>query len=321
MNNKYTKKWGIIAFGLLMFGVIHVSGQAMPDPIPVTIVLDKAGYYQHGNNKNNTTIGTPDPSGRETRDSVMVSSKMKYFVAPDKFYNKTYYDQNVYTNTSITTSNFVWTIPSAIGTLNAYENKNTTNTSPYVTIEWTAEGQGDITIVEKPVITGLSVTCDGEPNTIPVTVIPKPNVMFGLKDGTRTAAECATFDPNEADGSGNEYPIFDFPLIPASTATGAVISKANKVVITYSITKDDGTEGGDQTVTLASANAATGQLSLKFNDFGKYVVTIKSITDRIATKCGITTANVSTTTTDNQFTYYVLPQPKAGKTYHVPNNF
>ncbi len=320
MKNGYMRNLGLMALVLVFSGITEVIGQTpMPDPLPVNITLDKAGYYQHGYNKDHTTIGTPDT--REVSDSVMVGSKMKYFVAPDRFYNADYYKQNVYTNTSITTSNFVWTIPSAIGVLDAYESKNATNTSPYVTIEWKTEGQDDVTITEKPVISGVSVTCDGEETTIPVTVIPQPNVMFGTENGVRTAAVCATFNPGEADAVGNEYPTFNFPLVPSSTESGAVISKANGVVIKYTITKDDGTEGSELEAKFVDAKTALTQMALKFSDFGKYVITIKSITDRIAQKCGITDNNVSVTPANNQFTYYVLPQPKAGKTYHVPNNY
>ena len=314
MNRKY-----LIVAIILFSGICNIFGQ-MPDPLPVTISLDKAGYYQHGYNSANT--GAPD-SPREDRDSVMVGASMNYFVAPDRFYNSAYYAQSAYTNTILTKSKFTWTIPN--GTI-SYQNQNATSTSPYVTITWTGPSASPSTdtirVVETPVeyngfVLPVGSICPGAEVKIPVTVIPKPSVMFGVVSGTRESSECADFDPGQADGAGNIYPVFNFPIVPVSAGN---ISEADGVVITYTITKDNDTEGPELTKKITGAKTNSMNLPVKFSDFGKYVVTIKSITDRIAQKCNITTDNVSTTQTDNQFTYYVLPQPNAGKTYHIPNN-
>ncbi len=311
--SKSVKKWSIITLGLFLLAAVNVWGQDPTGPI----TLDKNGYYQHG------YPGGPD-NPREARDSVMVGSTMRYFIMPDKFYNKDYYDTNGgdYTKTNLTKSQFAWTVPST-GTFGAFQNANITNTSPYVTITWNTPSAvtpvDTIRMTETPKeYNGIAIptgaVCVGTEAKIPVTVIPKPSVMFGDVSGSKTVAQCAAI----VTGDETTYPVYNFPLVPASTESGAVISKANGVVVTYTITKD-GTEGSDITEKFVSANTATAQLALKFSGYGTYVITIKSITDRIAVKCGVTGDNISSTPANNQFTYMVLPQPKPGPTYHIPN--
>ncbi len=318
MENKYLVKLST-AIAVLLISVTTFAQTTGP------ITLDKVGYYQHGYNKDNTTLGSPDLP-REVRDSVMVGSTMTYFVMPDLKSNKGYYDNNGndYTKTNLTVSQFTWIYPTTYGS-GAFVSGSTntaTGTSPYVKVAWsTAMPTGTvdtIRMVETPkeyngVALPTGAVCPGEEVKIPVAVIPKPTIKFNQAGGT-TAAICAAFDPGQLESGSNPYPVANFPL--------NVTTSSSQVRVKYTL-KKDGVVVGNSDVSSNYLEATVSDLSklpLKFDDFGAYEVTIREITDRIARKCDVT-GTLSATSTENVFTYVVLPQPKSGKTYHIPNNY
>jgi hypothetical protein len=94
------------------------------------------------------------------------------------------------------------------------------------------------------------------------------------------------------------------------------------VLVDYKVEKTDLYTGVTTVVaTVTDAPVAVGTnslLSINFTDYGDYKITVTKITDRIARKCDMLgDLNAG----QDVFTYSVLPQPKAGKTYHIPNNF
>ncbi|MDR1672132.1 MAG: hypothetical protein LBS09_01515 [Bacteroidales bacterium] len=311
---KNTVKMKELMCGMLLCAAIAVSAQTPPSPIKV--VLDSKDHYAHGYNKDE--VSTPD--AQEVTDSVMVGATMHYFVKPDADYNKAYTEGADLTNTSLTESEFGWTVPS-IGSLTPV-GPNTTNTSPHTTVTWNAAGTGQLEIVEtpkeykgQPLPTGVTV-CPSDAVIIPVTVIPQPGVQFGVAatTGERKDAVC------ETDIVTNPV-TYNFP-IGAYQQTN--ISEAGGVTIKYTIKKDAAAAATGTPVRLASAATATATLPIEFDEYGIYEITLTTIADHIAVKCNLGTggdlANVPSDGTQT-FTLIVMPQPKPGPAYHYPNNY
>lgn len=297
MDNNYMKQFSTVVLGLFLLGMTNAFGQNITDnPANHQVTLGKA-LYEHGYNKDNlTSKDTP----REDIDTVMVTSAMDYFVMPDAYYNKAYFQQADYRQTGLTSSQFVWTVTN--GTETAQSANTATGTSPWVTITW-GNTTGAATAKMKEVPQGLTAACEGEETTIPVFVIAKPTVGFTQVSSAYAAAGCYT-DTNIANAG------YDFPV--------SVTTSSSQVLVNCSVkwTKLDGTDGGVTTPTNIPVNS--GVFNLTFGDYGTYEVTVTQITDRIARKCEMT-GDINSG--QNVFTYSALPQPKAGKTYHVPNNF
>lgn len=311
------KRLGIISVSLLLAGAVNAQ---TPPPISVKVGTgtNEKILYQHGYNKGGSSIDTP----REDRDSVMVGSTMPYFVMPDATYNAAYIASAAsgsYAQTNLTTSKFTWT-PPANGSFVSFVNPNSKdgNTSPHVMIKWNTRSANPSTdtirVVETPTeYNGQAITnsCPGPEVKVPVTVINKSTVQFGLQNGVREASNCWKFDPAAPNSSSNVYPSFDFPLTLTTEVAGN-----RGVKVKYTVKKDAGSESADIEVNVTDIT----KLPVTFNDFGVYTVKITEITDPISRKCSIT-GDISTTATENVFTYIVLPQPKSGATYHIPNNF
>ena len=325
MNKYFFKQLSVCALGVFFANATPIFGQGFGEPADKNVVLGSKKLYEHGHNQDHE--GSLKDS-REARDSVMVGSEMYYFVMPDKYFNKAYYDGGNYADTHLTKSKFEWVVDApSYATAITPQNPNTaTNTSPYVKIEWgTTRGNADIKIVEKPQI----AVCDGAETVIPVTVISKPVIKFVTQTG-------AGVDPDElikcvplADQGGTISVNVEYPIL--------VLTESSQVKIDYKIefTNLEGTPSAvgppvlDFPITVKSSSVdvngitnITGALSLTMTDYGSYKITITKITDRIARKCN-TEGEIATGDIDDldEFTYIVVPQPSAGKTYHVPNNF
>lgn len=300
MNNCKKLLNAVVAV-MFMAGIYsNVSGQNITNnPANHNIMFDKT-LYEHGYNKDNTSSADVP---REDRDTVMVNSVMNYFVMPDTYYNKDYFQQNDYKQTSSTKSKFEWTV--AAGNTAAPQNANPTGTSPWIKITWgTTTGATDITVKEIP----QTIVCDGEEATIPVYVIAKPTIGFN-QTGTPagyTASGCYN----------------DATKVGSYNASLTVTSGSSQVLVDYTVEKTDLYTGVTTVVaTVTDAPLAVGTnspLTVNFTDYGDYKITVTKITDRIARKCDML-GDINAG--QDIFTYSVLPQPKAGKTYHIPNNF
>jgi hypothetical protein len=159
-------------------------------------------------------------------------------------------------------------------------------------------------MIEKP--QGLTTACDGEETVIDVLVIAKPTIKFN-QTGTvpaYLAAGCYT-DATKADAK------YDFPI--------TITTSSSQVEVDYTIERKDlYTDAVTPYRTVTGEKVSGGMLNIEFDDYGEYKVTITKVTDRIARKCDVLGELTDAT---KIFTYSVLPQPKAGKAYHVPNNF
>ena len=290
MKNNCIKLFSTLALGVLLM-CNHAFGQISNDPTDHKITLNNT-LYEHGYNKD--YMATPD-SPREDVDTVMISSEMDYFVMPDAYYNKTYFLESDYKNTGETSSKFEWTVTNGTA---AAQSANATGTSPWVKITWGTVGATTAKMKEIP--QGLATVCDGAVTTIPVFVIDKPTIGFNAL----TASDC--YDDSNIGSASYNFPI-------------TVNTGSSQVLIDYTVYRTDlltGIKAAYASKNNVEVTNGTGILNIVFDDYGEYEVDITKITDRIARKCaeeGIFNSGV--------FTYTALPQPKAGKVFHIPNNF
>ena len=303
MNKYFFRQLTVLILGLLLTNVAQTFGQLSDTPpdnkvdVPTTSPESphKGALYEH-----EYYSGGQDAT-REEVDSVMVTSVMNYFVMPDKNYNTAYFAQSSYTATNLTSSEFVWTVTGGTaGTAVAQTPNIATGTSPWVKITWNTVGDVTLTVQEVP--QGADVSCVASETEIDVAVIARPTIEYR---GGNTASACYD-DTNVATAE------FDFPVTFNTSSSQGLVD--------VTITKD-----GVAYDTVTDVEIEDGVFNLKFSDYGTggygtYVVTITKVTDRIARKCDVL-GIVNDTSGANVFTYSVLPQPKTGPIYHVPNLF
>jgi len=323
MNRVIFKQLTSLIAGIFLAGMIHSFGQEniSESPSGNNIELGGKTLYERGYNHE---AGPNAP--REARDSVMIGSMMNYFVMPDRFYNSSYFGQNDYAATNLTRSRFVWEVDApSFATAITPQIPNTTGSSPWVKITWNnTRGDAYIKIREQPQ-TGLQITCDGVETTIPVTVISKPVIQFvpkgALGDEKFEIVDCI---PVGEQGELLNVTV-DFP-ITVQTESSQLMVDYELVFINLEGNRTSLPNVSDFPITVETSSSdngiatITGTLSLTVSQYGAYEMTITKITDRIARKCD-TEGIVVDASNANVFTYTVIPQPRAGRTYHVPNNF
>lgn len=275
---------------LLLLGVAMMLGgftcwnslQAQPNSVtPETDVL-----YQHGRNS-----GGVDP--QENTDSVTVGGTTKYYVLPDAVVNPGFdYNTDLFANII---STFNWTVTPAIASGGAQAVG--TFPSNYKQITWTSTGTGTISVTETAAASQGG--CTGSTTTINVEVIAAPDVT-------------AVSVPNTTCHSGTiPYAL----TCPNATLTISSAVNGNKgVVVNWSLTGPSGfTPVTNQTANLG--NSTTLDLSsVTLTHPGTYTLTINWVTDRIATKSGLTQIADGTSTT-----FVVTAAPNTGPIYHIPN--
>jgi hypothetical protein len=295
------KQLAALSLGIfLTTGTAQTFGQTLDDnPTGKNLSLDDKTLYEHGYNSNSAEA----ISEREGVDTVMVTSVMNYFVMPDKNYNKAYYAQDSYAATDLTNSKFVWTVEN--GSSFEYQKANSTETSPWIKVTWGEKGEATITVKEEPQVVGESCG-DGNETEIPVTIIAQPTIGYNL-DGF---ADSNCYNDNTV---GEAF--YDFPV--------AVTTESSQVWVTVSIKKIDFDGNDSGTFEETNVPVESGFFHLQFSDYdsggyGKYEVTITEMTDRIARKCDVLGIINSE---ENFFTYSVMPMPKTGPIFHIPNDF
>jgi hypothetical protein len=257
---------------------------AQPNSVqPETDVL-----YQHGRNS-----GGVDP--QENTDSVTVGGTTKYYVLPDAVVNPGFdYTTDLFANVI---STFNWTVTPAIAS-GGVANVPAYPTAPhYKQITWTATGTGTIQVQEVAAVSQGG--CSGSTTSINVEVITAPDVT-------------AVSVPNTTCHVGTiPYSL----TCPNATLTISSAVNGNKgVVVNWSLTGPTGfTPVTNQTANLG--NSTTLDLSaVTLTHPGTYTLTINWVTDRIATKSGLTQiADVTSTT------FVVTAAPNTGPIYHIPN--
>jgi hypothetical protein len=156
-------------------------------------------------------------------------------------------------------------------------------------------------------------------------VISKPEVKFvaqgAIGEEVFELLECIPVDEQDEPFSV----IVNFP-ITVQTESSQVEVDYELVFIDLEGTRTSRPDVSNTRITVVSTTSAegittiTGSLSLTITEYGMYEMTVTKVTDRIARKCE-TEGIVVAANNANVFTYTVIPQPRAGRTFHVPNNF
>lgn len=268
-------------FQLILFvSIVTVS-------VSVAQQLNSTGLYRHGTNSSsgNSTVAS------EATDSVTVDSKMDYFVMPDKLYNPAYDPAVSLTNNLVST--FAWTTTPA-GPVIATKPGFGQN---YVTVTWPGTG-GVYTMNVKE---SNSAGCDdGTGRNISVAVINKPTASFSTSASTQCTATPAS-------------QTFQLPLSLSTDINNG------RMTVSFSVAYTN-TSGTTTTTVYADVPLTeTGTLNLETLigsslAYGKYVITLTNVKDRISVK-----SNVAGTLSSTTYTYNLIRLPQTGEIYHVPN--
>ena len=293
---KNTVKYGVVAFMLCISAATY--GQA-----PASVELDKE-YYQHGYN----STGGPNLT-QEERDSVTISSTMKYFVLPDATANPNYkYDTpaNAQSFDNVL-STFTWGFRRSGGAALGTTTGSPTN-KHIISIQWNTVGVDTIRVNENPVN-----GCLGTETKIPVAIIPKPTITFNQVGNPSSYSDGACATQTEVD-NGIDY---SFPV--------TAISQSSQVKIDYTITFTPVNGIAEAPVNVQSATVSGGSFTVNLkntgNRYGSYEITITKVTDRISRKSGIESTGTDLLTSGGSatFTYNVLKPVETGPIYRLPN--
>ncbi len=297
-------KYSIVA--LLFFLIANVYGQTAPNK--VTLEKD---YYQNGYN----STGGPALS-QEVRDSVTVTSTMKYFVLPDATANPDFkYDtpENAADFTKVL-STFSWGFRRNGGSpLELGATTGTPTNKHIISILWgNTAGVDTIRVTENP-----TNGCPGTETKIPVAVIPKPTITFDKAGSPADYKDGACYTQTQVN-AGINHP---FELTP-TTASSQIKVNYTMVFTPVSGTPET-TYGTNVSVPIVSGKGIlTIMLKNDAKLHGKYEVTITQVTDRISRKSNApsTGAGLLTVGGSATFTYSVLKPVETGPIYRLPNN-
>jgi hypothetical protein len=243
--------------------------------------------YRHGYNSSGQTP-------MEAIDSVTTGGTTRYWVYPDLSLNPGYNPANPLTTPL--TSTFAWTVTNTggtasgvvatVGTYGAYTN--------YKQVTWSGSGTINLSSIETS-----GAGCQGTSIVTPVQVITAPNVTAI----SFSALSCPT----------GSIP-YTMPGPTATLTISCAVNGQKQVSIVYNVTGPAGfTPVMGAIANLENSN--TLDLSgINLTQPGTYTLTIVSITDRIATKSGLTAIADGISNT-----FILLPTPVTGPMYHVPN--
>ena len=278
-------KYSIVA--LVFCLTFTVYGQTPPN----NVSIDSKDYYQHGRNSSG-------PSTQEERDSVTVTSEFKYFVLPDPTISPDYkYDTPANTiDFSKVNSTFAWSLKNSFGTTNS-------STTPIITVTWNTTGIDSVMVKETP---NIGAACAGSGTSIPVAVIIKPEIAFTPNGSIYADSACYT---QTQVTTGVQYPF-----------SMAVTTQSSQVWVDYTVTKN-----GTLQTSLAGTNVPVsgGNITLTFQDYGRYVVTITKVTDRVSRKSTDASGDPilgNITAAGAKFAYNVMRPIQTGPIYRIPNN-
>jgi hypothetical protein len=269
---------GLVTASLVLFGFANAFAQN-----PITPELTP--LYKH-------TTNSSDPVGPvagEAIDSVTVTSLMKYYVLPDPNVNPGFAVPflNILSTFNWSTSGATGTAAGAIANVPAALHPN------YKQVTWTGIGTINLNVVE---VSSSGCTSGGS-TTVPVQIINIPTVTGGAAPAAQCTANPATVT-------------FLVPLALTSD-----ISLPDKVRINYTVYNPDAT------VLFAASNLDLAKAAASFSltltgatQYGNYMVTINSVSDRISRK-----SSVAGTVTSPNITLTVNRIPVTGPIYHIPN--
>jgi hypothetical protein len=102
----------------------------------------------------------------------------------------------------------------------------------------------------------------------------------------------------------------------------SVITQSSHVWVDYTVTKD----GSPVSPSLDGTNVPVvgGNINLTFPDYGRYVITITKVTDRVSRKSTDASGNPilgDLTSAGIKFAYSVMKPVQTGPIYRIPNNY
>ena len=265
--------------------VVFFGAFALLNAQPASVSIESATLYQHGRNSGGITAF-------ENIDSVTLGSTTKYYVLPDAAVNASF---NVITNPfDNVISTFNWTVPVALATGQDDTVPAYPTASHYKQVTWTGLGADTIRVTETSAVAVGG--CTGLQVKTPVRVIAAPDITsVTIGNATCQTTPISVACPN------------------ATLGISCVVNGNKGVEIAYSITGPAGFTSINGTANLNNSNALTLSGHL-LDRAGAYTLTITTVTDRIAKKCGLLAIAETAAAT-----FYVTPTPKTGTTLHVPN--
>ncbi len=266
-----------------------------------------------------TDVATEDP------DLVTTGTKVPYLVIPDATLNPGWSAGGNATNTTGISSDWTWTVPAAIGTLNAAPSI----TGHYVNLDvtGTAGATGIVNVKEQ----GSGACPDPTGSDINIRVIAQPNASaLAVTDGTAPLTSICI------DGTNGSLNVA-LPTFNVTSTIDAAIPGAKGVRVKASLSFTSFTTGTTTTIVPAGSilnvdasgnisnadiTTASGGTFSDLDSWGTYTLTVNQISDKISRKDlnaagGFFNVNGGTALTA---TYSVLKTAKTGSIYHLPNN-
>jgi len=270
------------------------AGIAYGQTQPVSVEIGGKDHYRHGYNSigGGETLQNP---GWEERDSVTVSSEMRYFVLPSEIANPGYSWSTPMTLTNVI-STFTWSFGETTprGAVIAGSGE------PLITVKWNTLGAETLSVLEVPDET-VAACSDGTPTTIPVVVIPKPTIAFAPNAQT----------PLYADEACELIQAGAFPV----TINMNVSTESTQVEVSYTVTRN-----GEAYSTLNGTDirVVNSGITITFPDYGLYEITLTDVSDRVSRKSSVEGDIV---TLGKIFTFNLTRPIQTGPIYRLPNNF
>ena len=264
------------------------AGVAYGQSPPNSVTMDSKDYYRHGYN---SVTGGVTPQAAEIRDSVTITSVMKYFVLPDPTVSPDYSTSDLLNFTDVN-STFQWSLtndPSTIGTTDG-------STTPVVTVTWSSLGVDTLKALEVPT---WSAACAGTGTEIPVAVIEKPTIAFSPRNSVYADSAC--------------YTQAQVDLGVSITFDMSVFTRSWLVEVDYEVTRNGSAYSSlDDT----AVSIVDDEITITFPDYGRYEITLTKVTDNISRKSSV---DGDITAVGEKFTYVVMPPVETGPIYRLPN--
>jgi hypothetical protein len=248
------------------------------------------GYVQH------------DEVGGEI-DSVTVGSVIEYYVAPDATVNTSYTPPSVgngYVPAGFLSSDFTWTVPAGIGTINTGVTDADSNIVQ-INIAGTNSG-GDLLVT---VLETSGPGCAAPSTTdMSVEVIEAPTADIGN----------GTYDSDTAICTAT----------PATVSIDVPVTLSTDVLdgdVQFSVVVEDAVStvlwnNGGSPLTMDESQTSFNVPAGTFAAVGNFTVTISAVTDRISRKPA---TDVTGTITTSVFNITLNTVPTTGEIYRLPN--
>jgi hypothetical protein len=256
-----------------------------------------------------TELGTPKPVTNV--DTVTVGATMPYYVNGDP-------NMHMLRQWGAITakSTYSWTVPVA-------STATITGSDSLVSVKWPLAGTYRLTVKENPgaVATGYPTLCPSVPYAMDVKVLNRPTVAWNgttpVAGGCGVSGGTPITVPIDLKGIGQwevDYTVQYFNLANQEVTVAGITRAASEpaVLLGAASNKNDGTALANQSLLSISipADKSTG-------DYGKYVITITSISDRISRKSGI--PSEATDIPSVSYTIYSMPTPTTQPIQHIKN--